>query len=54
MGADLLNLRKKFNGRIGGNGAVRRGGDELAEIFGTTVAGGKETGEIGRTGIVGN
>ena len=47
-------MRKKFNGRIGGNGAVGRGGDELAEIFGTTVAGGEETGEIGRTGIIGN
>ena len=54
MGADLLNLRKKFNGRIGGNGTVGRGSDELAEIFGTTVAGGKEAGEIGGTGIVGN
>ena len=45
-------MRKKFNGRIGGNGAVGRGGDKLAEIFGTTVAGGKETGEIGRARIV--
>ena len=54
MGADLLNLRKKFNGRIGGNGAVGRGSDKLAEIFGATVAGGKEAGEIGGAGIVGN
>ena len=54
MGADLLNLRKKFNGRIGGNGTVGRGSDELAEIFGTTVAGGKEASEISGTGIVGN
>ena len=45
-------LRKKFNGRIGGNGAVGRGSDELAEIFGTTVAGGKETSEIGGTRII--
>ena len=49
-----LNLRKKFNGRIGGNGAVGRGSDELAEIFGTTVAGGEEASEISGTGIVGN
>ena len=54
MGADLLNLRKKFDGRIGGNGTVGRGGDELAEVFGTTVAGGEEPSEISRTGIVGN
>ena len=54
MGADLLNLRKKFNGRIGGNGAVGRGSDELAEIFGTTVAGSEEACEISRTGVVGN
>ena len=26
----------------------------MAEIFGTTVAGGEESGEIGGTGIVGN
>ena len=45
-------MRKKFNGRIGGNGAVRRGGDELAEIFGTAITSGKETGEIGRARIV--
>ena len=47
-------MRKKFNGGVGGNGAVRRGGDELAEIFGTTVTGGEETREISRTDIVGN
>ncbi len=47
-------LRKKFNGRIGGNGAVGRGSDELAEIFGATVAGGKKPGEISGAGIVGN
>ena len=47
-------MRKKFDGRIGGNGAVRRGGDELAEIFGTTVASGEEAREISRAGIVGN
>ena len=45
-------MRKEFNGRIGGNGAVGRGSDELAEIFGTTVAGGKEPSEIGRARIV--
>ena len=49
-----LNLRKKFNGGVGGNGAVRRGGDELAEIFGTTVTGGEEASEISRAGIIGN
>ena len=47
-------MRKKFNGRIGGNGAVGRGSDELAEIFGATVTGGEETREISRTDIVGN
>ena len=49
-----LNLRKKFNGRIGGNGAVRRGSDELAEIFRATVAGGEESRKISGTGIIGN
>ena len=47
-------MGKKFNGRIGGNGTVGRGGDELAEIFGATVTGGEETREISRTDIVGN
>ena len=47
-------MGKEFNGRIGGNGAVGRGGDELAEIFGTTVAGSEEACEISRTGVVGN
>ena len=47
-------MRKKFNGRIGGNGAVRRGGDELAEIFGTAITSGKEASEIGGTRIIGN
>ena len=47
-------MGKKFNGGIGGNGTVGRGGDELAEVFGTTVAGGEEPSEISRTGIVGN
>ena len=49
-----LNLRKKFDGGISGNGAVGGSGDELAEIFGTTVAGGEEASEICGTGIVGN
>ena len=47
-------MRKKFDGRIGGNGAVGRGSDELAEIFGATVAGGEEASEISGTGIIGN
>ena len=47
-------MRKKFNGRIGGNGAIGRGGDELAEIFGATVAGGEEASKISRAGVVGN
>ena len=45
-------MREKFNGRIGGNGTVGRGSDELAEIFGTTITSSKETGEIGRARIV--
>ena len=47
-------MRKKFDGRIGGNGTVGRGGDELTEIFGATVAGSVETSKISRAGIVGN
>ena len=47
-------MGEKFNGGISSNGAVGRGGDELAEVFGTTVAGGEEPSEISRTGIVGN
>ena len=47
-------MGKEFNGRIGGNGAVGRGSDELAEIFGTTVASGKEASEVGGTRVIGN
>ena len=47
-------MGEKFDGGIGGNGAVGRGGDELAEIFGATVAGGEEAREISRAGIIGN
>ena len=47
-------MGKKFNGRIGGNGTVRRGGDELTKIFRTTITSGEETREISRTDIVGN
>ena len=47
-------MRKKFNGGIGGNGAVGRGSDELAEIFGTTITGSEETREISGTGIISN
>ena len=47
-------MGEKFDGGIGGNSTVGRSGDELAEVFGTTVAGGEEPSEISRTGIVGN
>ena len=47
-------MGEKFDGGIGGNSTVGRGSDELAEIFGATVAGSVETSKISRAGIVGN
>ena len=47
-------MGEKFDGGIGGNSTVGRGSDELAEIFGTTVAGSEEAREISRAGIIGN
>ena len=47
-------MGEKFNGGISSNSAVGRGSDELAEIFGATVAGGEKACKISGTGIVGN